>query len=164
MPDKQSFPFQVRVNEFDFTFTQEAIDAADVLKLSNTNFHLLQNNQSINAVLRQADETYKQQVLEIEGEAYTVQINDELDQMLDTMGYNTDVGTYSKEVKAPMPGLVLQVSVTEGQQVKEGDKLLVLVAMKMENSILAHTNAVIKHIAVRGNQAVEKGQLLMELE
>lgn len=163
MPDKTAL-FKVRVNEFDFTFTQEDIDAIDFLKQSNTNFHLLQKYRSINAVLSEVDETGKQQVLEIEGEKYRVQIKDELDQMIDTMGYSIDAGKHSKEVKAPMPGLVHQVHVTEGQQVKEGDKLLVLVAMKMENSILVHTDAIIKHVAVRANQSVEKGQLLVELE
>ena len=164
MPDKKPFSFQVRVNEFDFAFSQEEIDGADFLKLANSHFQLLKNHRPINAALRSADETCKQQVLEIGGESYAVQIRDELDQLLDTMGYNTDVGTYSKEVKAPMPGLVLHVPIAEGQPVKEGDKLLVLVAMKMENSILVHTDAIIKRIAVQANQVVEKGQLLVELE
>jgi acetyl/propionyl-CoA carboxylase alpha subunit len=164
MSDKKPISFQVRVNEFDFTFTQEDVDATDFFKLSSTTFHLLKNYRSTNAVLIEADETGKQQVLEINSEEYRVQIKDELDQMIDTMGFSTDAGKLSKEVKAPMPGLVLQVHITEGQQVKEGDKLLVLVAMKMENSILVHTDAVIKHVAVRANQSVDKGQLLVELE
>ena len=63
-----------------------------------------------------------------------------------------------------MPGLVLEIAVTEGQEVKEGDKILILEAMKMENSILIHTNAKIKRIAVSAGQAVDKGQVLVELE
>ena len=63
-----------------------------------------------------------------------------------------------------MPGLVLQIAVQDGQQVNEGDKILILEAMKMENSILVHADAMIKKIIVSAGQAVEKGQVLVELE
>jgi biotin carboxyl carrier protein len=63
-----------------------------------------------------------------------------------------------------MPGLVVDVVVTEGQEVAEGDKLLILSAMKMENSILIHAAATIKKINVKPGEAVEKGQVLIELE
>ncbi len=53
-------------------------------------------------------------------------------------------GKQVKEIKAPMPGLVLEISVTDGQAVKEGDRILILEAMKMENSILIHADATIK--------------------
>ena len=69
-----------------------------------------------------------------------------------------------KEIKAPMPGLVLEIVVTDGQEVKEGDKLLILEAMKMENSIIIQTSAIIKKVSVSAGQAVEKGQVLLELE
>jgi biotin carboxyl carrier protein len=62
-----------------------------------------------------------------------------------------------------MPGQVLQIAVTEGQQVQEGDTILILVAMKMENSIRINTDATIKRIAVNPGQAVDKGQVLVEL-
>jgi biotin carboxyl carrier protein len=63
-----------------------------------------------------------------------------------------------------MPGLVLEIAVSEGQQVREGDKVLILVAMKMENSIIINTDATIKRIAVSAGEAVEKGQVLVELD
>jgi biotin carboxyl carrier protein len=63
-----------------------------------------------------------------------------------------------------MPGLVLEVSVTEGQTVKAGDRILILEAMKMENSLLIHADATIKKVKVVAGQAVEKGQVLVELE
>ena len=62
-----------------------------------------------------------------------------------------------------MPGLVLEIAVSDGQEVNEGDKMLVLEAMKMENSILIQTNATIKKVIVTAGQAVEKGQVLIEL-
>lgn len=164
MPDKKPVSFHVSVNGFDFTFTQDEIDAASLVKKSPTELHLLHNHRSISAVLREADEAAKNQVLEIEGHSYAVQIRDELDQLLDTMGYSADAEHHIKHIKAPMPGLVLDVYAAEGQHLKAGDKLLVLVAMKMENSILLPADAAVKHVAVTAGQAVEKGQLLVELE
>lgn len=164
MPDKKPAIFQVTVNDLEFTFTQDDIDASSLLTLSETDVNLLHKHRSVNATVLDENETRKRQVLDIQGEKYAVQIKDELDQVLDNMGFSKDAGHHIKEIKAPMPGLVLQVTVTEGQHVKEGEKLLILVAMKMENSILLHENAVIKRIAVAAGQAVEKGQLLIELE
>jgi biotin carboxyl carrier protein len=63
-----------------------------------------------------------------------------------------------------MPGLVLDISVLEGQEVKEGDRILILEAMKMENSIMIHTDAIIKGIRVKAGQAVDKGQVLVDLD
>ena len=102
--------------------------------------------------------------LEVEGEIYETVIKDELDQMLDKMGFSAAATRHVKEIKAPMPGMVLSVAVTEGQEMNEGDRILILEAMKMENSIMIHTNAVIKSIKVAAGQAVDKGQVLVELE
>jgi biotin carboxyl carrier protein len=63
-----------------------------------------------------------------------------------------------------MPGLVLEINVIAGDEVVEGQKILILEAMKMENSILIHTNARIKKVVVSAGQAVDKGQVLVELE
>ena len=67
-------------------------------------------------------------------------------------------------VKAPMPGLVLQITATLGQDVQKGDTLLILEAMKMENVIKATGEGRVKSIAVQQGAAVEKGQLLIEFE
>jgi acetyl/propionyl-CoA carboxylase alpha subunit len=80
------------------------------------------------------------------------------------MGFGKAIYKQIKEIKAPMPGLVLELNVTKGEAVVEGQKILILVAMKMENSILIDFDAVIKNIAVVAGQAVVKGQLLVELE
>jgi biotin carboxyl carrier protein len=60
--------------------------------------------------------------------------------------------------------LIIEVSVQAGQEVKENEQLLILEAMKMENSILSPRDGVIKSISVAKSQAVDKGQLLIEFE
>lgn len=164
MSENNSIVFKVKVNEFDFSFTQEQVDAIDLIQNSPKVFSLLKDCRSVNAVLVEADGSAKTQTIEIGGEKFDIQIKDELDLVLEKMGFSTAAGKQVKEIKAPMPGLVLEISVSEGQQVQQGDKILILVAMKMENSILIQVPATIKRIAVSAGDAVEKGQVLVELE
>jgi biotin carboxyl carrier protein len=164
MSENNSIVYKVKSNEFEFSFTQEQVDAIDLLQKSPAEFNLLKDHRSINAVIIEADQSAKKQTIEIEGEKFDIRIKDELDQMLDRMGLNSVAGKQIQEIKAPMPGLVLEIAVSEGQQVREGDKVLILVAMKMENSIMINTDATIKRIAVSAGEAVEKGQVLVELD
>ena len=69
-----------------------------------------------------------------------------------------------KELKAPMPGLVLDVKVTSGDEVIEGQELLVLEAMKMENAIKSPQDGIIKSISIEKNDKVEKNQILVSFE
>lgn len=156
--------YKIKANEFEFIFNKEMIDNTDLVKRSETDYHVIKDHRSVNAKLIAFDLHAKKATIEIEGELFEVEIKDELDQMLEIMGFGTVSNKQIKEVKAPMPGLVLEIAVSEGQEVKEGEKILILVAMKMENSIMIHTTAKIKRIAVNAGQAVEKGQLLVELE
>lgn len=64
------------------------------------------------------------------------------------------------EVKAPMPGNILQVNIKPGDTVKEGQQLMVLEAMKMENEILAPVAGRVTSIAVAKGSTVESGSLL----
>lgn len=156
--------YKVKTNSFEFSFSKEEIESADLIKISPKEFNLIRGNRSVNAKLINADSTGKKLSIEVEGETFDLEIKDELDMLVDQMGFSTVTTKHVKEIKAPMPGLVLEISVNDGQVVNEGDKLLILEAMKMENSIMIQTNAVIRRIAVKSGQAVEKGQLLVELE
>ncbi len=66
-----------------------------------------------------------------------------------------------EEVVAPMPGKILQLKVSEGDIIKEGDTLLILEAMKMENEIIANVSGNIKKINVAANDMVDTGDVLM---
>jgi biotin carboxyl carrier protein len=67
------------------------------------------------------------------------------------------------EIKAPMPGVVLEVKVSEGQSVKAGDELISFEAMKMENSVQAPKSGTIKEIRVNNGQTIAAGQTLIIL-
>jgi acetyl/propionyl-CoA carboxylase alpha subunit len=97
----------------------------------------------------------------VNNNSYTVAISNDLDQLIHELGF--EVGLTNQCYKAPMPGLILEISVIVGQTVKENDSLLILEAMKMENSFLSPRDGIIKSISVILGDAVDKGQLLMNL-
>ena len=66
-------------------------------------------------------------------------------------------------VRAPMPGLVVRVEVTVGQEVAAGTGLVVVEAMKMENELRAHSRGLVEQIHVEAGQRVEKGAPLVTL-
>ena len=152
----------VKANNFEFLFDRKTVDDLDIVSSGSSGFHVIHNGRSVLVSILSSD--HKKMKLSIEGELIEIEIRDNLDLMLDKMGFSSVSLRQVKEIKAPMPGLVLEVSVTEGQEVKENEKVLILEAMKMENSILTSAPAVIKSILVKPGQAVEKGQVLIELD
>ncbi len=72
-------------------------------------------------------------------------------------------GLASAEVAAPMPGKVLRILVAEGDEVGEGQPLLILEAMKTETTLRAESAARVKRISVSAGQTVDHGDLLIEL-
>lgn len=134
----------------------------DVVQLNENTIHLLYHNKSYTIERVWVDESGKQMTLKINGIKHQVQINDELDELLHQMGLDKAGGQKVNHIKAPMPGLVLRIMVSEGQKVQKGDALLVLEAMKMENVIKSPGAFTIKKIAVSEKTAVDKNQLLVE--
>lgn len=100
----------------------------------------------------------------INGHNYSVELKDKYDELLQQLGMDKMLSAKVNDLKAPMPGLVLDVLVKEGQQIKKGENLLVLEAMKMENNLKAVSDAVVKKVKVGKGARVEKNEILIELE
>jgi biotin carboxyl carrier protein len=154
--------FRVKADEFEFLFSQADIDRADIIHSKPGYSHVIKNSRSVEVKLLEGNKA-KEFHVEVDGESFHIQIQDELDLVLDNLGFNNVAVKLVKEIKAPMPGMVLDVAVHPGQEVVAGDRILILEAMKMENSILMHTSGVIKHVLVKKGQPVDKGQVLVEL-
>lgn len=71
---------------------------------------------------------------------------------------------YAKPMRSPLPGSILKVAVSEGQQVKRGELLLTLESMKMENSIYAEKNGIVRKIHVQAGQSVMQDDVLLDIE
>lgn len=95
------------------------------------------------------------------GQKFNASITEPLDEILKSMGLENALTPKISDLKAPMPGLVLQVLVNPGDQVAKGDKILVLEAMKMENAIKSPTDGIIDEVFVQQAQAVDKNQILV---
>ena len=69
-----------------------------------------------------------------------------------------------QQVTAPMPGTILDVKVTEGQAVKEGDLVAILEAMKMENEIFAPCDGTVAGLAVSKGATVDSGAVICSIQ
>ena len=98
------------------------------------------------------------------GENIKIKLREPLDELLKSMGLEDAMTPKVSDVKAPMPGLVLEINVKAGDIVKKGDTLLVLEAMKMENTIKCPNDALIQSVAVNKGQAVDKNAILVNFD
>jgi len=134
----------------------------DLVKISNQAFHVLIKNKSYRAEVIKADPVAKSFLLKINGKVYDVSLKDKFDLLLEKMGLNNGLAGKANNIKAPMPGLIVDLRVKPGDQVNPGDALLILEAMKMENLIKATAQSVVKSVKVAKGDSVEKNQILIE--
>jgi biotin carboxyl carrier protein len=120
------------------------------------------NGRRYEALLLKYDEERKTVTLKINGNKYAVELKDQYDELLEKLGMDSSSEKKVNKVKAPMPGLVLDICVAEGAEVKKGDALLVLEAMKMENILKSPGDGTVMKILVKKGTAVEKNQVLIE--
>lgn len=136
----------------------------DIIETGPNSLHLLKDSQSYIIDVLEVNHAEKKFVFKIQGCKYEVGIKDNIDTLLEQLGMSDTNAVTVNEVKAPMPGLVLDVLVRPGDTVAANDKLLVLEAMKMENNIVAPVAGVVKAVHCEQEQAVEKNALLISFE
>ena len=109
------------------------------------------------------DEETHQATARINGKPAILSIKSELDLLLEKMGGGSSGASGAKNVKAPMPGLIVKLHVSPGDAVEKGQPLLNFEAMKMENQLKSPGSATVKNVLVGPGDKVEKGQVLVEL-
>ena len=134
----------------------------DKVKISDGYFHILYQNKSYSAEVVSADKATKSFTFKINGKKYTVDLKDKFDLLLEKMGMNNLAAGKINHIKAPMPGLIIDLKVKVGDLVKIGDQLLILEAMKMENILKSQGEGTVKNVKVKKGDTVEKGQVLVE--
>ena len=136
----------------------------DLHALSDTHFHVLFQNRSFNLEVVQLDHAKKEAVIRINGKDISLKGQDEMDLLLEKMGMSANKQPALDQIKAPMPGLILQVMVAAGEEVKAGQPLVILEAMKMENVIKSPRDGRVRELkAIKGN-TVEKGAVLIQFD
>lgn len=156
--------FIVHIDEQSFPLQAKDVAQLDIVSTAANEYHLLKDGQSYKAQLLSVDYQKKIMTLSINGTKYSIKIEDEYDLLVKKMGLSVGGTQKMKNVKAPMPGLILDILIEPGQAVNKGDQLLILEAMKMENVLKAEGEGIIKSVEAIKGEAVDKGQILIEME
>ncbi|MGB1037185.1 MAG: biotin/lipoyl-containing protein [Bacteroidia bacterium] len=154
--------FDVTKNEGTIEMDGHKVDY-DLIKLPDGDFNLITDNKTYNISVLGKDTASGKLSISINGRRVESVLHNKLAELLKSMGMESGKKKL-KDMKAPMPGLVLDILVQEGQEVQEGDDLLVLEAMKMENAIKSPQSGVIESISVANQDKVEKNQILISFE
>lgn len=132
--------------------------------VGSSSYHVLKNSKSYEADILSTQFNQKKYLISVNGNLYSVAIQTELDKLINQLGFSLNSNKQVNSIKAPMPGLILDINVIEGQEVLENDNLLILEAMKMENNLVSPRAGKIKSIHVSKGDAVDKGLVLIEFE
>ncbi|WOD43628.1 acetyl-CoA carboxylase biotin carboxyl carrier protein subunit [Hwangdonia lutea] len=159
----QTFKTNVN-NTFEFEIDEEAILNLDAIQVSDAEFHVLHHHKSYHVEIEESNFNNKTYQVKVNNNTYNINIFNNLDALIKEMGFTIGSTKHVDSIKAPMPGLILEIQVEANQEVKENDTLLILEAMKMENIITSPRDGIIKSISVTKGDAVEKNQLLIEFE
>jgi biotin carboxyl carrier protein len=124
-------------------------------------YSLIVDGRSHESYIYQGDENW--QVL-LRGRLYPVTVEDEREMRLRAAAGGRVAETGEFHLRAPMPGLVVAVPVTEGQDVKKGEVILILESMKMQNELKAPRDGTIGRIRVRPGETVEQKQTLLSVQ
>lgn len=140
--DRQPFPF-------------------DLVQLDANAFHMLHDGHSYTLEVLSWSAAGKTMELKVNGKPCTLRVLDRFDQLMEQMGFSDTGQTRIRELRAPMPGLVIDIRVQAGDSVQKGDAVLVLEAMKMENVLKASGDGKVKSVEVQKGKGVEKNQVLI---
>lgn len=155
--------YQIEFEKDQVLIDGEIIDF-DLSKLSEGKYHLISNYKSYAVELVDLDKDKKKIDIKVNNTVYQVLLKDKMDEILAQLGMDALLEAKTENLKAPMPGLILEIAVEKGQEVAKGDKLLILEAMKMENVIKASGDGIVDEIKVEVGKSVENGQVLITFE
>ncbi len=123
--------------------------------------HLRVDGRALSLFARREDSGW---VIELEGRLFEVAVEDERTRHIRELASHVAPVDTRRDLRAPMPGLIVRVEVTEGQEFDEGDGLVVMEAMKMENELRADGPGRVVSVEVDQGQAVERDTVLLKLE
>ncbi len=156
--------YQLKISDWSQKLGEKDLADFNAIPMGEDQFHVLQDGLKYQVNILARDYNRKLYVLSINDTTFEVSIADEYDQQVESMGLSKVVVQALTHLKAPMPGLVLDILVKPGDSINEGDNLLILEAMKMENIIKSPGDVIIKSINISKGEAVEKAQVLIEFE
>ncbi len=137
---------------------------ADFSKVGEGKLHIIHQHKTYSTEIVSINHSEKIVEVNVNGRNYSVQLKDQYDELLKKLGMDNLLTSKLNDLKAPMPGLVLRILVEKGQEVKKGEALIILEAMKMENSIKSPADAIIGEIKITTGSKVEKNEILINFK
>jgi biotin carboxyl carrier protein len=164
--------YKVNINKFEselsvlvkgdkFLVDEQHLDW-DVFSIDKNSFQIIHKNKTFTAHIVNIDYDTKEFTFQVNGKIITLKLKDKMDILLEELGMSDLAQVKINEVRAPMPGLISEILVKEGEEVKQGASLIILEAMKMENVIKSPGDGVISEIKVQKGSSVEKNQILIQ--
>lgn len=136
--------------------------AAEFQEVGNYNlFLLLVNQRSYQTFIERRANGYH---VTINNNKYFVEVEDQRTRQIRQLIKADEQPHRQVEIKAPMPGLIVKIPVKEGDEIRKGDSLVIIEAMKMENDIRASAAGRIKKIFKKEKASVDKDAILMVIE
>lgn len=159
---------QKRTYEIDSAPVKTQVDGQafnyDLTPLSDRHFHLIHKDQSYQMEVIAVNHSRKEYTIRVNGKKMHVKLQDRFDQLIESLGMQDEEEQGGKNILAPMPGLVLEIHVEAGTEVKKGEPLITLEAMKMENVLKAPADGKVDKVLVETGKSVEKNYLLLKIE
>jgi pyruvate carboxylase subunit B len=137
---------------------------ARVEDLAGTPIQIVAIGNAVHRVLAHRGTERGQYDLSVDGFRFSIRALDERARAIRELSGAAARPTGPAHLVAPMPGLIVRVQVNDGDQVRPGQGLVVMEAMKMENELRATRAGVVRRVLVAPGRAVEKGAILLEME
>lgn len=135
----------------------------ELIPVCNNSYFLKLNNE----VFELTSEKLNNEVFKIllNGNDFDVTIRTALQEKAFRLLENSAVSQqHHLDVKAPMPGMILKIRKKAGEKIEQGESVIILEAMKMENDLKASASGIIENIFVKEGSAVEKGTVLFSIK
>lgn len=147
-------------HEGQVTLNGEVINAEMRQTMDTTMYSILIDNQSHDIRMNEGDGVY---IVQLNGQIFEVVVEDERTRRLAGLKSGSSAATGEVILKAPMPGVVVEIPVKQGQEIKQGDIVLILESMKMQNEFKAPRDGAIHAIRVAPGDKVDQNAVLMTI-
>jgi biotin carboxyl carrier protein len=153
--------YEVEINGEDELFVDGQRMLIDFRSVAGQSvYSLIVNGKSYEALVQPAEEGLE--VL-LQGHLFQVSVEDERQRRLRQSSGSTTTLRGEFHFKAPMPGLIVKVRVREGQEIKKGDRLIVLESMKMQNELSSPSDGTVRNLRIKPGDNVDQNQVLLTL-
>lgn len=151
--------FEIEIDNDGAILVNGELRDVDFLNLGGSLYSIITENKSLEAVI---DDDEGKIAVMMRGQLFETQVLDERAMLL--VQRRGGINVTSGDVNAPMPGLIVMITVELGQKVTQGDTVAILESMKMQNELKSPIAGVVRSIQAEAGQAVDKGDILVEID